>query len=160
QWHRSGRRASGSGGAYPFMILPCQDGDVCVCGRTRAERERLVAAMGNPYWASQPRYRSLRAMGQECPDAVDALIALWFVEHSKQELEAIALANNLIVSPVRESADILATVGFTERGFFKDVRAAGQNVRTPGLPFKVSYARSETTADFSSTLLQQRITPS
>jgi crotonobetainyl-CoA:carnitine CoA-transferase CaiB-like acyl-CoA transferase len=160
QWHRSGRRASGSGGAYPFMILPCQDGDVCVCGRTRAEWERLVAAMGNPPWASQSRYRSLRAMGREYPDEVDALIAPWFAEHSKQELEAIALANNLIVSPVREFADVLATAGFTERGFFKDDRAAGQNVHTPGLPFKVSHARSESATDFSSTLLHQRITPS
>ena len=31
-WRRAGRRASDSGGAYPFVILPCQDGDVCLSG--------------------------------------------------------------------------------------------------------------------------------
>ena len=48
EWHRSGRRASGSGGAYPYMILPCKDGEVCICGRTRDEWNRFVQAMGNP----------------------------------------------------------------------------------------------------------------
>ena len=66
-WARSGRRASGSGGAYPFVILPCKDGDVCICGRTREEWQRLVKAMGNPAWAGEARYQRLRAMGQEYP---------------------------------------------------------------------------------------------
>ena len=99
QWERSGRRASGSGGAYPFTILPCKDGLVCICGRTRDEWNRFVHAMGDPEWASQPRYQKLRIMGREYPDEVDALVMPWLAEHTMAELEAIALENGLIVAP-------------------------------------------------------------
>ncbi len=63
KWHRAGRRAYGSGGAYPFTILSCKDGEVCLVGRTKDEWLRLVKAMGEPEWTRQERYRNLRAMG-------------------------------------------------------------------------------------------------
>ena len=154
QWRRSGRRASGSGGAYPFMILPCQDGAVCVCGRTREEWMRLVGAMGNPAWASEPRYQELRAMGTQYPDEVDALVAPWFARHTKAELEAIALANNLIVSPLRDMAEVLNTAHFSERGFYRQGGAGGRDVTVTGLPFRVLDARSEAAPDIAQTLLQ------
>ena len=71
-WQRAGRRASDSGGAYPFVILPCADGAVCLSGRTRAEWERFVEAIGSPAWSQEPRYKKLRAMGQQYPEEVDA----------------------------------------------------------------------------------------
>ena len=76
-WRRAGRRASDSGGAYPFVILPCKDGAVCLSGRTRAEWQRFVEAMGTPAWSQEPRYQKLRAMGQQYPDEVDALVMPW-----------------------------------------------------------------------------------
>ena len=127
QWQRSGRRASGSGGAYPFMILPCKDGAVCVCGRTREEWQRLVAAMGSPAWAAEPRFQDLRAMGTQYPDEVDALVAPWFAAHTKAELEAMALANSLIVAPLRELG--LALVTRTVAG--QEPREAGVGVVRP-----------------------------
>ena len=164
-WQRSGRRASGSGGAYPFMILPCKDGAVCVCGRTREEWTRLVNAMGNPAWAAEPRYQELRAMGTQYPDEVDALVAPWFARHTKAELEAIALANNLIVSPLRDMAEVLGTAHFTERGFFRSGHTGGQaggpaggqtgeqRVMVPGLPFRVLEQRHQSAANIASALL-------
>ena len=154
QWQRSGRRASGSGGAYPYMILPCKDGQVCVCGRTREEWGRLVQVMGNPEWASQPRYQDLRAMGKLYPDEVDQLVMPWFAERTMAELEAIALKNNLIVSPIRNFSDVLQTQQFTERGFLTDGDAAGQKVRVPGLPFRVLEERSEVAPNLASNLLR------
>ena len=154
RWQRSGRRASGSGGAYPFVILPCKDGAVCVCGRTREEWMRLVAAMGNPDWAAAPRYQDLRAMGTQYPDEVDRLVMPWFARHTKAELEAIALANNLIVSPLRDFAEVLATPHFAQRGFFSAGRAAGQAVMLPTLPFRVLESRSEQAPDIASGLLR------
>ena len=50
-WCRAGRRASDSGGAYPFVILPCADGAVCLSGRTRAEWQRFVP--NKPKWMKQ-----------------------------------------------------------------------------------------------------------
>ena len=160
RWQRSGRRASGSGGAYPFMILPCKDGAVCVCGRTREEWMRLVVAMGNPAWASEPRYQDLRAMGTQYPDEVDALVAPWFARHTKAELEAIALANNLIVAPVRAMADVLATPHFRERGFLAPGRVAGRAVTVPALPYRVIETRAQAAPDIAPGLLcAARTTP-
>ncbi|MBI2800458.1 MAG: CoA transferase [Gammaproteobacteria bacterium] len=152
-WQRSGRRPTGSGGAYPYAILPCKDGQVCVCGRTREEWNRLVAVMGNPTWACLPRYQDLRTMGKQYPEEVDALLHPWLSAHTMAELEALALEHNLIVSPVRGFAQVLATEHFTARGFLAPGRAAGHDVRVPGLPFRVVEARSETAPNIASALL-------
>ena len=153
QWHRSGRRASGSGGAYPYVILPCKDGEVCICGRTREEWMRLVQVMGNPEWASQPRYQDLRAMGKQYPEEVDQLLLPWLALHTKTELEAIALKNNLIVSPIRDFSEVLQTRHFTQRGFFAAGQAGGQPVTVPGLPFGVTESRAEASPNIAASLL-------
>lgn len=153
RWHRSGRRASGSGGAYPYVILPCKDGEVCIFGRTREEWERLVQVMGSPAWAAQPRYQDLRAVGTQYPEEVDQLMLPWLALHTKAELEAIALAHNLIVSPIRDFADVLQTPQFAARNFFVSNRAADCPVRAPGLPFRVSESRADSAVNIASTLL-------
>jgi len=153
KWARSGRRASGSGGAYPFVILPCKDGAVCICGRTREEWQRLVAAMGNPAWAAEARYQELRAMGTRYPEEVDALVAPWFASRTKAELESIALANNLIVAPLRSMEEVLRTAHFAQRGFFERGTLAGRQVTLPGLPFRASTSRTEKAANIACELL-------
>ena len=156
KWQRSGRRACGSGGAYPFAILPCKDGMVCICGRTRDEWKRLVHAMGDPPWAAQPRYQKLRAMGQEYPQEVDALMAPWLTAHTMAELEAIALQHHLIVSPIREFSDVLVTAHFQKREFLVPSTAAGRPVSAPTLPFHVLQTRCEGVANIASELLKTR----
>jgi crotonobetainyl-CoA:carnitine CoA-transferase CaiB-like acyl-CoA transferase len=154
QWQRSGRRASGSGGAYPYVILPCKDGEVCICGRTRDEWNRLVKAMGSPAWAAEPRYQDLRAMGKQYPEEVDALLKPWLRQHTKAELEAIAMQHNLIVSPIRKLHDVMDTPQFAERKFFEQQSIAGHTVQAPTLPFRTLAARRENEVDTSATLLQ------
>jgi crotonobetainyl-CoA:carnitine CoA-transferase CaiB-like acyl-CoA transferase len=153
RWHRGGRRASGSGGAYPYVILPCKDGEVCLFGRTREEWERLVQVMGSPAWAAEPRYQDLRAMGTQYPDEVDALMLPWLAQHTKAELEAIALANNLILSPIRNFAEVLQTPQFAQREFFVEGRAANHSVQTPALPFRVTESRSPNAPNLAAALL-------
>ena len=153
-WQRNGRRPSGSGGAYPYVILPCKDGEVCVCGRTREEWNRLVKVMGNPAWAAEPRYQDLRSMGKQYPDEVDALIMPWLAQHTMAELEALALEHNLIVSPVRGCAAVLATEHFIARGFLAPARAGNREVLAPGLPFRVTAARQESATDLTPGLLR------
>lgn len=154
QWHRSGRRASGSGGAYPYVILPCKDGEVCICGRTREEWQRFVQAMGSPEWAAQARYQDLRAMGKQYPEEVDQLVIPLLARYTMAELEAIALQHNLIVSPIRGFAEVLQTPHFTQRGFLQEGRAAGQPVKLPGLPFQVLEARAVSSANHAADLLR------
>ena len=154
KWHRNGRRPSGSCGAYPFVILPCQDGEVCISGRTREEWQRLVQVMGNPPWASEPRYQNLRAMGTQYPEEVDALVAPWFRQHTKAELEAIALKNNLIVGPLREFREVLQTEQFAFRQFLQPASAGGKKVLAPALPFRVTARREEGARDLAGELLR------
>jgi crotonobetainyl-CoA:carnitine CoA-transferase CaiB-like acyl-CoA transferase len=92
-------------------------------------------------------------MGTQYPEEVDALVMPWLKEHTMAELEAIALANNLIVSPIREFAEILATPQFATRGFLDEVASGGRTVRAPGLPFKATASRSESALDFAAQLL-------
>ena len=153
-WKRAGRRASDSGGAYPFVILPCADGAVCLSGRTRPEWERLVAAMGTPAWSQEPRYQKLRAMGQQYPEEVDALIAPWLAERTKAEIEEIADRHQLTIAPLRNLADMLATPQLVEREFLRPWTVGGDKLLGPGLPFRVAEDRGTVQApNLASTLL-------
>lgn len=154
KWHRNGQRPSGSCGAYPFVILPCKDGAVCISGRTREEWLRLVQVMGNPAWASEPRYQDLRAMGTQYPQEVDALITPWLMQHTMADIEALALQNNLIVAPLRDFDEVLQTPQFAFRQFLQPTTVGDQQVLAPGLPFRVSAQRAETAPNIVGELLR------
>lgn len=155
-WKRAGRRAAHSGGAYPFVILPCADGAVCLSGRTRAEWLRFVEAMGSPEWALEPRYQKLRAMGQQYPEEVDALIMPWLAARTKAEIEEIADRFRLTIAPLRDLGDVLATPQFAERGFLRKWTMGGRELVGPGLPFRVAQTRGDAqAADLAGTLLAQ-----
>lgn len=145
-WKRAGRRAADSGGAYPFVILPCADGAVCLSGRTRPEWERFVEAMGTPDWTQDPRYQKLRAMGQQYPEEVDALILPWLTAHTKAEIGEIADRHQLTIAPLRNMADVIATSQFTKREFLRPWAAGGRELVGPGLPFRVAEMRGNAQA--------------
>ena len=156
RWRRAGRRASDSGGAYPFVILPCADGAVCLSGRTRAEWQRFVEALGTPAWSQEPRYQKLRAMGQQYPDEVDALIAPWLAERTKAEIEAIADRFKLTIAPLRDLADVIATPQLAERDFLRPWTLGNRTLVGPGLPFRVAHTRGTAQApNVAATLLSE-----
>ncbi|WP_295525687.1 CoA transferase [Novosphingobium sp. Chol11] len=142
-WRREGRRAADSGGAYPFVILPCADGAVCLSGRTRPEWERFVEAMGRPAWSQEPRYQKLRAMGQQYPEEVDALVMPWLATQTKAEIEAIADRFKLTIAPLRDLAEVLATPQLAHRDFLREWTFENHTLIGPGLPFRASAARGD-----------------
>lgn len=152
-WKRAGRRASDSGGAYPFVILPCADGAVCLSGRTRAEWQRFVEAMGSPAWSQDTRYQKLRAMGQQYPEEVDALIAPWLLARTKVEIEEIADRFRLTIAPLRNLADVLTTPQLAERGFLRSSTTDGHERMGPGLPFRVAATRGAAQAQNVASML-------
>ena len=153
KWQRAGRRAYASGGAYPYVVLPCKDGEVCLCGRTRDEWERLRDAMGRPAWTQNPRYHDLRSMGKEYPEEGDRLITPWLTQHTKHEIEDLATRHNLVISPIRNFAEVLATPQFTLRRFWKRAHVGGKDVQGPGLPFKILDERAPDAPDRAGELL-------
>ena len=147
RWQRAGRRAYASGGAYPYVVLPCKDGEVCLCGRTRDEWERLLDAMGRPAWTQDPRYHDLRRMGKEYPEEGDRLIMPWLAQHTKAQIEDLATRFNLVVSPIRNFPEVLATPQFALRKFWKSTSVQGKPVQGPGLPFRIVDERAEDAPD-------------
>ncbi len=136
RWVRAGRRAFASGGPYPYVILPCRDGAVCLIGRARQEWTRLVQAMGSPSWTTQPRYQDLLAMGRDYPQEVDALITPWLMRHTRAELLALGERHGFPVGPLRTAREVLATPQFAHRGFFRSVPMPdGSTLAVPGVPW-------------------------
>ncbi|MCC7273606.1 MAG: CoA transferase [Alphaproteobacteria bacterium] len=145
QWRRAGNRAYGSGGVYPYTILPCKDGAVCLIGRSRAEWARLVAAMGDPAWAQEPRYQDLRAMGTSYPDEVDALVGPWLLRHRRADLIRIAGEFGIPMAPLRTMAEVRETPQFADRGFLRTVAdGTGQPMPAWDMPFRFRPERSPT----------------
>jgi len=70
-WEREGHRAARSGGAYPYTILPCRDGYVCLAARTNADWRRMLEALGQPDWALDPRFQDVKDMASSYADAAD-----------------------------------------------------------------------------------------
>jgi crotonobetainyl-CoA:carnitine CoA-transferase CaiB-like acyl-CoA transferase len=136
RWERAGRRAYASGGPYPYVILPCKDGAVCLIGRARHDWARLVDAMGKPAWTEDPRYQDLRAMGRDYPEEVDALIGPWLMRHTRAELRALAEKHGFPLAPLRTMAEVVAEPQFAHRGFFQALPHAAGAVTVPGVPWQ------------------------
>ena len=137
KWHRAGPRCFGSSGAYPYVLLPCRDGLVCLICRARDEWGRLVAAMGDPAWASEPRYRDLRAMGTRYPEEVDALIVPWLAGRSREELLALGLERSIPMGPLRTLPEVLDTPQLDARRAWETLRLPAGEAIAPALPFIV-----------------------
>lgn len=139
RWERAGRRAFASGGPYPYVILPCKDGAVCLIGRARQEWTRLVQAMGQPGWTEQPRYQDLQAMGRDYPDEVDALMKPWLAGHTRAELLKLAEEFGFPLAPLRTMSEVVASPQFEHRRFFRDIpHARLGSVRVPGPPWRTA----------------------
>ncbi|MBT2535475.1 CoA transferase [Arthrobacter sp. ISL-69] len=134
---RDGRRAPGSGGRYPFGFFACRDGYVAMICRSDREWASLLAMMGDPSWAKDERYQDLYGIAMEYPDEVDALIEPWLLEHTRDELLALAQEFAVPVAPVRSVTEVMEDVQLRDhRDFFDVLRTAdGHDIRVPGRPW-------------------------
>lgn len=149
-WTRAGRRASHSGGCYPYGIFKVADGQVCLIGRSGRDWSALLSAMGDPDWSAQPRYRDLVAMGAEYPDEVDALLDSWLGQQTCQEVMEAAAKFGFPAGPVRTPQQVLAIPAL--ESWWKDSTVEGRRVSVPGIPFEWQPFPSDG-------LEQERITP-
>ncbi len=137
-WRRAGRRASGSGGPYPYALFRCADGWVAIIARTPRDWDRFLEAMGHPAWADDPRYRDQVAMGRDYPDEVDEHVAPLLRQRTRAELSRLAREHGFPLAPVNTLGDVLAEPQFQHRHFFQVVGPKGQAVRLPASPFAFS----------------------
>lgn len=138
-WRRSGHRASGSGGYYPYAILPTSDGYFCLITRSGHPWKRFLEALGNPEWTRDPRYRDRARMGREYPDEVDALLVPYLRERTSSELQEICRRHAIPFAPVRTIAEVARCPQLEAREFFVQIaRAEVGELTYPGAPWKFS----------------------
>lgn len=136
--HRAGRRKPAP---YPFTHLPCADGWVCIAFLEGRHWARFVETMGSPRWTQEDRYRNRRAMGEEYPDEVDALVLDWLRSKTKAELRGLALERGLPIAPLRTLEEVLESEQLGARRFFETVEVGGSTVSVPKLPFAITVER-------------------
>ena len=145
KWQRAGRRAYASGRRVSVR-RPAVQGRRSLPVRTHARRVGATGRRDGP-----PRVVAGAALpgpardGQAVSRGGRRLIMPWLAQHTKAEIEELATRHNLVVSPIRNFADVLATPQFTLRGFWKRAHVGGKDVQGPGLPFKIVDERARRT---------------
>ena len=126
---------------YPQTTLQCKDGYMCLGAPQIQQWARFTQAMGNPDWVQNPRYRKRRAMAQEYPDEVDALLAPWLMARTKEEIFTLCREHHVPFAPIRTMDEVASDPHLAERGFFVAAEhpAAGP-LTYPGAPYKLSAA--------------------
>jgi CoA:oxalate CoA-transferase len=129
---RSGYRAPGSAGRYPFTTWKCKDGLVLIIVRSEAEWARFLNMVGNPSWAGDARYKDLWAMAAVYPQELDDLLAPWLMARTREEIAEQARENGVPLAPVRTVDEAARDEQFAYRGFFQPYGPSGTPL--PGLP--------------------------
>jgi crotonobetainyl-CoA:carnitine CoA-transferase CaiB-like acyl-CoA transferase len=132
-WHRAGRRASGSGGCYPYGLFDAADGIYCLIGRTDRDWRSLLTAMGEPAWAKDTAFQDPRILGRRFPERADAHVDPWTARHSRAELTDIMARHSFPGGPVLSPDEVLAVPSIADR--WRRVRHGAGVVRVPGAPF-------------------------
>lgn len=135
-------------GRYPQTILPCKDGYVSLSAPQKEQWLRFVDLIGRPEWTANPRYRDRRAMGQEYPDEVDALLTDWLQQHTKEEIFSICRERRIPFAPVRTMDELVSDPQLEHRSFYRALDVGGQTVKAPRGPwrFQPPAGRNQTAA--------------
>lgn len=126
-------------GLYPMTVLPCADGYIYLSCPQMAQWRRFLELLGDPEWTQEPRYRNRRAMTEEYPDEVDALLSPWLMQRTKAEIFELCQAAHIPCAPLNSVADMVEDAHLREREFFAhiDHPVAGPALY-PGIPFRIS----------------------
>lgn len=136
-WTRVGSRASGSGGAYPYALLDADDGKVCLIARTDADWNGMVAAAGHPEWADDPRFADPVVNGSLHAEELDGLLErTWLARRTRTEVLRDSEQHRFAAGPVLTPTEVVADPIL--EGLWRTTTVRGQEVRTPGAPFRVA----------------------
>lgn len=126
--------------ACPHNAYPCRGEDrwIAIACFTDAHWSNLVAAMGNPEWAQDPRFRTLR--GRQAHEAeLDARLAEWTRGWEAHELMAHLQERGVPAGVVQSPEDLHRDPQLAHRGHFVALRHGeiGEH-RYDGIPFRLS----------------------
>ncbi len=115
------------------FLVPCSDGYVFLTPYNLDHWwERFQQIMGSPEWAASDAFLTAEDRGLNC-DAIEPLVNMWSVQHTRAELYQMALDIGIPCFPVYSPAEMIESAQFIDRGFLESVEdpEAGSYVR-PG----------------------------
>lgn len=126
-WRRNGRVSPEHGGIYPQGFFACRDGYVGVVGRSRQDWNSILAALGDPAWATEDMRNPFELAKNS--EKVDPLFTAELAKHTRRELLELALRSGATFAPVFLASEIREER--LVRDNFFDANA------TAGLPFEI-----------------------
>lgn len=110
------RQRSGTGlnGIAPSNVYPTQDGEMIIAANQDTLFVRLCRAMGRPELATDERFRSHTARGEN-QDLLDSLIADWTRTLTNAELVAVLDEHQVAFGPINRAPEMLADPHFIAR---------------------------------------------
>jgi formyl-CoA transferase len=124
--------------AAPARVYRCRDGDVMAGVLLDAHWRKLMAVMGRPELADDPRYATTAARIARRAE-VDALLADWLAARSRAEALAALLGAGLPAAPVRSYAEAAADPHVRARDMLPPVpQEGGASVPITGPAAKLS----------------------
>jgi crotonobetainyl-CoA:carnitine CoA-transferase CaiB-like acyl-CoA transferase len=133
---RSGHRTIS---VYPWCILPCKDGYMCLIAIQGYQWKRFLEVMGEPEWMTDERFRDRIMMSWQYADEVDALVETWLVDHTKEEIFRMCREGQITFAPVRDIDEVMNDPHFKERGYFVEMdRKYAGKLTYPGAPYQLS----------------------
>jgi crotonobetainyl-CoA:carnitine CoA-transferase CaiB-like acyl-CoA transferase len=120
---------------YPFTILPCRDGQVCVAFLGGHQWRRLLTVMGDPEWAFDEKFSDRRRMGALYADELDELVSAWLQTRSRAELRDIAVQTRLPLGPLQRLGDLAHDRQLSHREFWQQPVHGSDEIVLPSLPF-------------------------
>ncbi len=122
---------------YPNCILRCKDGYIFVGSPEGRQWRTLLEVMGGPEWAKEDRFRNRTAMNNEYADEVDGYMEEWLLQHTKEELLALALEHRIPLAPVRDFKEVRNDESLSDQFVPIERRDTGQ-VYCAGPPYRIS----------------------
>jgi crotonobetainyl-CoA:carnitine CoA-transferase CaiB-like acyl-CoA transferase len=124
---------------YPWCILPCKDGYMCLIAIQGYQWKRFLEAMGMPAWTNEERFQNRIIMAMEHADEADALVTTWLLDHTKDEIFQICRDKQITFAPVRSVAEVADAAHFKERAYFVEMdRPHTGSLQYPGAPYMLS----------------------
>ncbi|CAN5444781.1 hypothetical protein BH09PSE5_BH09PSE5_42470 [soil metagenome] len=128
-WRRNGRVSPEHGGIYPQGFFACADGFVGVVGRSRQDWSSILAALGNPAWATDDMRNPFELAKDS--EKVDPLFTAELAKHTRRELLELALESGATFAPVFLASEIKQE-RLVRDAFFDKGGVAGLPFETPG----------------------------
>ena len=125
----------------PFNAYATADGAITIGIALEAEWRALIAVMGQPGLADDPRFRDVAARIRH-NEQIDAIVGAWTRTLPTAEVQRLLVAAGVPSSPVREARDVLAWEQLRAREMlaplFNPLAGAVVDAAAPGFPIKFS----------------------